>query len=518
MGIYSKSTFIDKVLIFRGFVPISQARRTVPAMADQWRVYREEGVVGPLSAREIREGLRKGTIDPFDLVSRDGSKIRVELVEVDEIFAIDASDEAASNSPIAAALQRAPKEADPPVSGIPYYRPRPAPAGDEPAEEPKDGDSGRGKNDKKFKLIDKRKGELGPLAPSEIQSLFFRGILDRSVKVQKVGSDRSVPIQQFIAAYAGQRLNELANERTGVKQEAKRANAAGLPKASVSQELSRGMMSRQVASRNYLPLLSLAGVGVLAGIFFAAFKGCQRPELPDKPRAQEVEPRRETIRPRLTKRPPVLTRRDSVASKTDAVKQRADARALERATALREAQEAREASAEKRRADAQEKAAADATAKAEHDQRRIDKRARVVERERERERSKAKKAPEVRRTAKASTRPPVPPAPIAAPKALTRPQNPPPSRPVGAAPVDQIASKVGDVATLSNMAFSKEALAACALKCKLTFTDPGGRKVTGVFFKGVYQDKLTSMGGRARIIGNLKQEGGDYVMYLNGVE
>ena len=39
----------------------------------------------------------------------------------------------------------------------------------------------RGKNEKKFYLIDKKRGKMGPLAASDIQAMYARGILSRSL-------------------------------------------------------------------------------------------------------------------------------------------------------------------------------------------------------------------------------------------------------------------------------------------------------------------------------------------------
>src|SRR5688500_1967963 len=55
-------------------------------MSDRWYIYKDGQALGPMTAAQIRDGLRDGSFDPFDLVSRDGSHVRLELVEVDEIF------------------------------------------------------------------------------------------------------------------------------------------------------------------------------------------------------------------------------------------------------------------------------------------------------------------------------------------------------------------------------------------------------------------------------------------------
>ncbi len=55
-------------------------------MAKRWNVHHGNENLGLKTAKEIREDLRKGTLDPFDKVSAEGSNIREDLIEVDEIF------------------------------------------------------------------------------------------------------------------------------------------------------------------------------------------------------------------------------------------------------------------------------------------------------------------------------------------------------------------------------------------------------------------------------------------------
>src|SRR5690606_31768180 len=155
--------------------------------ADLWRVYKQDGELGPLSAREIREGLRNGTIDPFDLVSREGSKIRVDLVEVDEIFAVEDSAEDAPDEPMAQTLRETTTAFSEPLNtSIAYLHPNLTEPGPKPSSRAKAGDrleaqktrsrerdDGRVRGEKKFNLYDKKRGALGPLSANEIQALYF---------------------------------------------------------------------------------------------------------------------------------------------------------------------------------------------------------------------------------------------------------------------------------------------------------------------------------------------------------
>src|SRR5690606_7052919 len=57
------------------------------------------------------------------------------------------------------------------------------------------------KDPKQFYLMAKGGRIWGPLGASEIQNLFFKGVLDRSIQVAKSGSSKSVSIGEFVAKY-----------------------------------------------------------------------------------------------------------------------------------------------------------------------------------------------------------------------------------------------------------------------------------------------------------------------------
>ena len=52
-----------------------------------WTIQKKDGQkIGPISSSEVRESLRKGTIDLFDWVYKDNSKLTIRVLDVDEIF------------------------------------------------------------------------------------------------------------------------------------------------------------------------------------------------------------------------------------------------------------------------------------------------------------------------------------------------------------------------------------------------------------------------------------------------
>ncbi|MES2745027.1 MAG: hypothetical protein V4655_06355, partial [Bdellovibrionota bacterium] len=211
-------------------------------MLKRWNVHHGNQDLGLMTAKEIRGALRKGTLDPFDKVSAEGSNIREDLIEVDEIFAgpEDEGEGTASHqsmpstsaktsdgsSPVAmpdkaqpSAFSQALSQAALPPSAFSASAPsvvnRPSPSpmqGNYESEEyPRTNPppsasafssmSWKGSGDatsvaalkddskstqKRYYLIDKAK-ILGPVSALEIQSLFNRGGINAKVKVQKIG-------------------------------------------------------------------------------------------------------------------------------------------------------------------------------------------------------------------------------------------------------------------------------------------------------------------------------------------
>lgn len=55
-------------------------------MSSRWIIYSGSEQFGPWNASRIRDELRAGRVDPFDMVCLEGSQIKKPLIEVDEIF------------------------------------------------------------------------------------------------------------------------------------------------------------------------------------------------------------------------------------------------------------------------------------------------------------------------------------------------------------------------------------------------------------------------------------------------
>ncbi|MCX6128937.1 MAG: hypothetical protein NTX25_07720, partial [Proteobacteria bacterium] len=212
-------------------------------MEKRWNVYHGNDYLGLKTAREIRESLRQGSLDPFDKVSLENSNIREDLIDVDEIFK-ESNTQTSGTPHEAPADKRAPEETmyaprniaqaaakkniNPPTAQA-YARPSQA-----AVEEGARGDnSGRGNSTKRYYLISKEK-VIGPLNALEIQSLFNRNMLNKNVRVQKIGNEKTIPITQFIASYSGDRLKELAEDGHIPQQ-----IGVGSPSSKVMTELAR---------------------------------------------------------------------------------------------------------------------------------------------------------------------------------------------------------------------------------------------------------------------------------------
>lgn len=525
----------------------------------RWHVYQGGKSIGLMTAHEIRHALRAGSVDPFDLVALEGSQIKTELVEVDEIFQEDtsaksvpapASDAAeiegdqeaqgavnasppsprevrpappkvaaappaepapptprpapppavSSNRPAAPRTPAAKPSVKPSGEGTNPRAPKPAPQQFEFAQQealqqkkrqqraaaknevtamtsiPKEESSKpaersekksarsaaaaaaeRKKKEKKFYLTDEKNRVLGPLSATEVQSLFYRGILGKTVKVQKSGTNRKIPIRQFISAYSGKRMKALA-EDAGVKGGAN----SPLPSSKVLHELYHLMNSKKLAENRVMwPSIGLMLLGVALGLLLfyltdnqngkgletgrrnAIRKNLIQSDLPEskKPEAEKKAPPKES-------RPPKIKPRSSV-KKND------------------------------------------------------------------RPPPSSRRPATTRRTRRVSPPPPAPrtPEPTVAP---SRPANTPAPAPPPRGPIANARENAGAVLTVGPLSFSAADLSACQVKCEIDFRDSQGETLTGVFFKGAYAEQLA--GKRTVVLtGSSKIQGGKLVLFIQDI-
>lgn len=436
-------------------------------MSGSWYVYKKNNRLGPMTSIEVRDALRDGTIDPMDLVSRVGSSVKIELYEVDEIFAVtngqpitvtethDAPIPLASGdfqNPVIAQNKRTAKS---PVAPKPLIK----------------GRSRRKRDPKKFFLIDRKKRRLGPLSAKEIQSIFYRGIVDQSAKVVKAGTEKKVPVGTFVNVYAGARAAEFKNEGTESGFDAYSQTSVAIPSTRVLDEMKRIRDHRSGAgtfTQIVLPILGiLFGIALgywaidkyvvkneNAGLFPSSHSPSQ--EAPNIPAPQSRKPQQKvkSQKKSVKKSPPKKT----------AKKKQPTRKAVQKPKKKTPARVTR---------------------------------------------------PTPRKTAprtSALTRPT--PAPrVSRPSPVVRkPQTKP--KPKGA-----VASlRSGAVGTARGMRFSKSALASCGMRCTLVMTDSAGQSLRVVFFKGAYEDRLKNSSGRVTVTGRVSGSGNSKKMFLSNVQ
>lgn len=428
-------------------------------MEKRWNVYHGADYLGLKTAKEIREALRQGTLDPFDKVSREGSNIREDLIEVDEIFR-EGQDGAEESVPVAAAPPKpmaAPmtqQQADLKVQGNLAMKPTPmaAPstsyeeADDEEDEEGNFGarnDTGTRNSGKRYYLIDRDK-VLGPLSALEIQSLYNRNMLNKKVRVQKIGSEKTIPIAQFISSYSGDRLKEL-QEDGRIPQ----AIGVGSPSSKVMNELAKMANSRRMAqnrrNRTYF-LMTLIGL-ILGAIVYFVYEQSQHESAPSREERMEDE------------------EDPSAASETKGSKSRP---------------------------------------------RLIQKPPEVPKKKPEKPRDEASLAPDANRNSQVNR-------PTKRTEAPPPTQARPPSSPVQEGPISKAIEMAGRLQTIGPLAFNVPTLEACPAKCTLTLNDATGARVRAVFFKNAYFEQLKARSRSVYITGNTKVERGELTIFIQDI-
>ena len=207
-------------------------------MKDAWYIYKGTGQLGPFTAEAVRQGLREGTIDPFDMVGRDGSSLRREIVEVDELFhtqepAFADQDATAVRQSHGHGIEESSfgdtefKDHSQDFSEITQPNQRPGNAGiaaigggplhlaadpqttvriADAKSPPRDQSPRRQRTPKHYYVTDAGERMLGPLSLEEIRSLFYRGVLPQGARVMRDGSSAQVPVGKFLDVFSnGQR-------------------------------------------------------------------------------------------------------------------------------------------------------------------------------------------------------------------------------------------------------------------------------------------------------------------------
>jgi hypothetical protein len=461
---------------------------TLVRMEKRWHVFHGTKNLGLMTAKEIREALRQGTLDPFDKVSREGSNIREDLIEVDEIFKESAvtplSQAAGAESTEHAAIvdRQVQLQDSSESSSLAGSWIRESSLRRTPEVEATRNDNVRPSSAKRYYVLDRDK-VLGPLSALEIQSLFNRGMLNKKVRVQKVGGDKIIPITQFIASYSDDRLKELAEDGKIPQQ-----IGIGSPSSKVLNELARMANSQRLAQnrRNKLYIaLILAGLVLGALAYFAIEQAASR-----RAHRSSIESE-STDRSESTPSPPS---RPSRPQRPRLVQKNPEPAPSDLPTASSEPQ----AKEEVRGAEPP-----------------LRKTSKDTERPAIQNRPKTPpRAPE-RKVTPPSSRP-----------AQTNParSSPPPRRPPPPAPVPQgpgviakALSSAGRIQTIGPLSFNLASLEACGTKCTLTLRDTSGASMKAVFFKNSYYDQLKTKSRSVFLTGSTKIDRGELTLIIQDV-
>ena len=211
-------------------------------MSARWLIHSRDRTFGPWTSIQVRDELRAGRIDPFDMACKEGSTVKRPLVEVDEIFqssrvqmaelvevsgvveeqkATRYTKRATSEpepvpveqplantgtSPPARAVEKPAAVVERPaaVSQAPISdRPRPsqfqALAAAARLDPP--GQRGEARKPKQYFVTDSTGRSYGPLSSGEVMKLWHSGRLDSRSVVERGSSSKRISIQKFVDFY-----------------------------------------------------------------------------------------------------------------------------------------------------------------------------------------------------------------------------------------------------------------------------------------------------------------------------
>ena len=473
-------------------------------MAGRWYVHRNDQQHGPFMAEEIRQGLRDGHFDPFDLISREGSHVRVELMEIDEIFMhsqIEYMPSAAEQRLDLAAGGGGGVAGGHPGGGgaflggaaaeVPAKRRGAAAAQVQPggmiaiARGPA---ANRGKADspKRFFLVESGGRIIGPMAAGEIQAAWAKGGLDKSLMVQKNNSPAKVPIAKFVHLYAMAKING-AQGQTQVT-------------SPMLSQMIRVEAHRLGRIRRWLfPILGFVVLGLAIGVAYTFFKSgrFRKGSAPRRPAVTRTinSPGNQPALPPAqypSRSPRPAARLPAPRSAPDAAPK----------SSWRPKPPQKSATPAVKNPPPVYRPAAAAIKP-------------VATRPVTARPSVQVPVPSGQRVARA----PVPvrvaqrPAPVPAPVPVPVPVPAPAVAPVAAASSGDDGGE-----DIKGATFNRPDLDACSMKCKIKFT-ANGAAVTVVFFKGAFEDQLKSKKGPMTLSGRLSQDpSGGKTLYLQSIK
>jgi hypothetical protein len=505
-------------------------------MSKRWFVHRNNQSMGPWTADAIRAALREGTIDPFDLVNAEGSPVMRELVEIDEIFQTENVDYKDARGAAAAATtsisttkktqggilalaepniekrvasNRTSTSSRPQDATFftklrgrekPKLRaPQPISEGNLTYDRAKSAMSesvGKYSDPKRYFLIDARGRILGPKSAGEIQSLYYRGVLDQNVHVRKNQSDVSVSIVRFVEVYAqakggGKRAPVIAAHPVPV--------GGGLPQPGKFQEFRENAVTNMkvLQTSKYLTMVSIICLIVSAGFGLYIYQNSVASRDSSASRKGVIINRTTKKLSKLTAKKGIDKREESAVPLTQSNAMEADDQREEELESTvdntnKSEDQGRQTAKSRENVVADQKNSASATPS-----RRLELR------------PGARRLPAVSQTRNrvAIVRRPNPPLVQARPT----PVAPPPASPIAA-----LAGRNGQVVKIGTLRFREDDLTRCTVKCEINMTDGAGRTIVAKFFKDSFGGQLQGKSNGAVITGRILS-GGQAVL-VTGVQ
>jgi hypothetical protein len=352
---------------------------------------------------------------------------------------------------------------------------------------------------KRFYIIDREK-ILGPLSAHEVQSLYNRGVLNKKVKVQKIGGKRSMSIAQFVSNYAGDRMKELTEDGKIPQQ-----IGIGSPSSKVLTELARMAGSRRVTQeRQQKMLVVLAFIGLSIGLlaFLVIRHNAQKvvstvPSEESAPLKPTNDPTIKAGRPRLIQKAPEA-RSQMPPSARPSLPNKIAAPTRTEPAPIKDSPEVSPRSA---------KVIKPQEPKPSRPSKRVDTKVSRPEKSKEQARQTAR-----RKAADSLPATPSKPAPAEPVRSSIASTAPPASGPIAKA-----LANVGRIQTIGPLSFSLANLEQCLSKCNLIMRDASGGTLKVVFFKNAYYESLQSRSKAVTLTGSTKLENGEITLIVQDV-
>ncbi len=429
-------------------------------MASRWLIHRPNGDLGPYTSEQVRDALRDGHLNPFDKVSRSGSNIRQELIEVDEIFTevadftADSVDQATEPTAIIGVTARHEQ-----TRAVAHY---PSPSGLK-SKKSKGPDP---KLVRRYLIVDKGKQSWGPFSARDIMSFYNRGALPGSAKIKLEGSHKLISAKAFVTEY-------VRRDRTGL--------GPGKPFAhwNVRRIADAKLQSIDFSEISYRYIISalLIVSGMLCGLLLMITVGADQQGQVDSDRLSKT-PKLEEVRRKV---------------KSEAVQRK----------------KLRNVSPKKKLRNVSPKVT-----------KKVPKKNRgssgMIKQKTKSRRSGAARVGSLPRPARVPLRRD-PPKPVVRTRPRSRIQKraiPPPQQSQNKG--KNLRNFVGKIVTTGPASFSRSAVVACSAKCKIRFREGNGQVFTGVFFKSAYQGVLTRR-RTVRVTGTVKVKGNQVIIFVQGL-